>query len=197
MKKISGIQRLKLFYQQTISLKNLLSFSLLIYIWFILKEMKTDNLNGLGDFFKEIWDNLLISNMSGFLSALPIVLIVIVIIVVLIKVDNLSYLFKNNIYVLPGKITKTYNDRVGWGENRETRNYYDSKRISLFSNRVESYRKRSGYTSYRAKAQSDDGKFTTLWVDIPKKVARNRDKYMANIVIYNNEAVTFIYEKNR
>lgn len=195
MNKISGIQRIKLFFQQTISLKEILSFTLLIYIWFIFKEMKTDNLHGLGDFFKEIWDNLLISNMSGFLSALPIALIVIVIIVVLIKVDNLSYLFKKNIYVLPGKIIKTYNDRVGWGENRETRNYYDSKKISLFSNRVESYRNRSGYTSYRAKAQSDDEKFTTSWVDIPKKVAKKKDNYMADVVIYNNEAVTFIYNR--
>ena len=197
MKKISGFQRLKLYFQQTISLKTLLVVSILIYMWFVFNEMKIDNLNSFGDFFKEIWNNLLISNISRFLIAIPLVLIIIIVIVVLIKIDNLSYLCKNNIYILPGKIIKSYHDRSFIEENRETRHSYDSKKINLFSSRVITYKNRSNYSSYRAKAQSDDGKFTTLWVDIPKKVARNRDKYLANIVIYNNEAVTFIYEKNK
>ena len=198
MKKISGIQRLKLFYQQTISLKVIIFFVFLIYIWFILKEINFDNLNGLsglGDFFKEIWNNLLISNTSGFLSTLLKALIVILAIAVLIKVDNLSYLFKKNIYVVPGKIIKSYHDRNEWNGEHDKRNSYDSKKIDLFSNSAITYRNRNTYTSYRAKAQSDDEKYTTLWVGIPKKVARNRDKYIANVVIYNNEAVTFVYEK--
>lgn len=157
--------------------------------------MKPDNLNGLGDFFKEIWDNLLISNMSGFLSALPKSLMIILTIAVLIKLDNLSYLFKKNIYVLPGKIIKSYHDRNEWSGDNYRPNSYDSKKISLFSNRTITYRNHNAYTSYRAKAQSNDEKFTTSWVSVPKKVAKKRDNYMANIVIYNNEAVTFIYNR--
>lgn len=52
-----------------------------------------------------------------------------------------------------------------------------------------------GYSVYRAKVQSLDDKYTTPWVRINGKVAKNKEKYNFKIIIYKNDAITFLYEK--
>lgn len=102
---------------------------------------------------------------------------------------DLVYLFKKNIYVMPGKITKGYRTSIDKLQER-TGGSYPTKRICFFSDKVKERRKSTGSVSYRAKAQTLDGKYTTSWVKAPKRVIKD---YPVLIVIYQNTAITFIY----
>lgn len=189
MNKIIFGQRIKLLIQQTFSFKTALFITAFICIGLRLLQVNYYEVFNFNDFIYAFTNNISLS----YILFIVLLYLLILFIQIVIHVNNMKYLFVKDLYVIPGKIIKAYRDRVPDGNFPHD---YNSRQISMFSNNVITVRKRISIGAvFRAKAQSDDGKFTTLWVDIPKKVAKNRDKFIANVVVYNNEAITFIYER--
>lgn len=174
-------QRIKLYCQQTFGgLKIFVLLAVILYA-FICFDMI--------EIFKFEFD------FIKFLTIFLLTLFGLMVLSIIINFNNLTYLFYKNIYVVTGNIIKYYHDRNHGTRDHERFNYFSVKKINIFSGNIKKVRKEAGYSTYRAKAQSLDKKYTTSWISIPKNVAKKMDNYSANIIIYKNEAITFLYEK--
>lgn len=181
MNKITFKQRIKLYCQQTFGgLSNSILPAIILYAFICFEMVNFSKIDF--DFIK-------------FLTVFLLILFGLIFLSIIINLNKLSFLFYKNIYVVAGTIVKFYQDKNHGTIDDPVINYFPTKKISIFSGNIKSITRPGKNKTYRAKAQSLDKKYTTPWVSIPKKVARKRDNFSASIIIYKNEAITFLYEK--
>ena len=181
MNEITVKQRIKIYCQQTFGrLRNFILLAVILYAFICFGMIAIAKIEF--EFIK-------------FLIIFLLTLFGLMILSIIINFNNLSFLFYKNIYVTTGNIIKSYHDKNHDTLGHEKFNHFSAKKISLFSGNINCVRKQGGYSSYRAKAQSLDKKYTTPWISIPKNVAKKSNNYYTNIIIYKNEAISFIYEK--
>ena len=101
------------------------------------------------------------------------------------------------VYLVNGKIYKSYNDYKYSIENSivgAARREYKQKYISLISDKVKT-RHISTEGEIRIKVKSLNEKYVSPWATITRRVFKNKDAYKFMIVSYKNTPVTVYYQK--